>query len=409
MDARQQSFRGRFPNLWTTWVTLRLEIAGLALVSTIAAVLLLAMALYTGRFQPTATVVVDAPRTGLVLDPDAAVRMRGVVIGRVAAVEPHDGRVRLRLALDPDLLRMVPENTLVDIRSTTVFGAKYVNFVPPAAPSPRPLAPGALIRGESVTVEFNTLFQRLSMLLAAVEPAKVNATLAALSAALQGRGDTFGDLLARTDGLLRELNPSLPQLGRDMAATAGVAGLYADTAGELLRTVDNVTGTGVTVADQAADLDEMLLNVLGLAETTDAVFTENERQLATAARLLRPGTELLHDYRPVLRCVIMGITSVMPLANTIFGGMKPGAVFNSNFMLASEPYKYPEDLPKVNATGGPDCSGIEQRMPGSHADYVVTDTTEGAPFVPPTSARMHANPPAVFDIFFGGLPGVGHR
>ncbi|MEV0030102.1 MCE family protein [Nocardia sp. NPDC050793] len=74
----------------------------------------------------------------------------------------------------------------------------------------------------------------------------------------------------------------------------------------------HATATGVTVADRAADLDEMLLSVLGLAETTRAVFTENEQQLATAARLLRPGTELLDDYRPVLRCVIMGITSVMP-------------------------------------------------------------------------------------------------
>ncbi|WP_435591566.1 MCE family protein [Nocardia sp. bgisy118] len=409
MDARQQSFRGRYPNLWATWVTIRLKLAGLALVSTIVAVLFVASALYTGRFEPTATVVVDAPRTGLVLDPDAAVRLRGVDIGRVAAVEPHDGRVWLRLALDPGLLRMVPENTLVDIRSTTVFGAKYVNFVPPAHPSSRPLAPGALIRGESVTVEFNTLFQRLSTLLAAIEPARLNATLAALSAALQGRGDTLGDLLARTDAVLRELNPSLPQLGLDMAATAEVTGLYADTAGELLRTVGNATATGVTVADRAADLDEMLLNVLGLAETTRAVFTENEQQLATAVRLLRPGAELLHDYRPVLRCVIMGITSVMPLANAIFGGMKPGAVFNSNFMLASEPYKYPEDLPKVNATGGPDCSGIEQRTPGSHADYVVTDINEGPPFVPPTSAQLHTNPQTVFEIFFGGLPGVGRR
>ncbi|WP_067843566.1 MCE family protein [Nocardia lijiangensis] len=149
--------------------------------------------------------------------------------------------------------------------------------------------------------------------------------------------------------------------------------------------------------------------MLGLAETTRAVFVENEQQLATAARLLRPGTALLNEYRPVLRCVIMGVTSLMPLADAIFGGMRPGAVFNTNFLLASEPYRYPEDLPKVNATGGPDCSGIDQRTPGSHADYVVTDTSEGAPYVPSTSARLHTNPQTVFEIFFGGLLGVGRR
>ncbi|TQM33324.1 phospholipid/cholesterol/gamma-HCH transport system substrate-binding protein [Nocardia bhagyanarayanae] len=409
MDARQQSSRGRFPILWATWAVVRLKVAGLAFVSMIAVVALLAMSMYAGRFESTATVFVDAPRSGLVLDPDAAVRMRGVEIGRVAAVEPHADRVRLRLELDPELLRMVPENALVDIRSTTVFGAKYVHFVSPAAPSPRSLAPGALVRAESVTVEFNTLFQRLSTVLAKVEPGQLNATLAALSAALQSRGELLGDLLARADATLRLLNPSLPQLGRDMAATAEVTDVYADTAGELLRTVDNATVTGATVADRAADLDEMLLNVVGLAETTRAVLTESEQPLATAVRLLRPGSALLNEYRPALRCVITGIASVMPLAEAIFGGMVPGAVFNTNFMLASEPYQYPEDLPKVNATGGPDCSGIDQRTPGAHADYVVTDTSEGALFVPSTSARLHADPPTVFEIFFAGLPGVARR
>ncbi|MCP2315011.1 phospholipid/cholesterol/gamma-HCH transport system substrate-binding protein [Nocardia amikacinitolerans] len=409
MDARQQSSRGRFPILLATWAMVRLKLAGLAFLSVIVAVALLAMSMYAGRFESTATVLVDAPRSGLVLDPDAAVRMRGVEIGRVAAVEPHADRVRLRLELDPELLRMVPENAMVDIRSTTVFGAKYVHFVPPAAPSRRSLTPGTLVRAESVTVEFNTLFQRLATVLAKVEPGQLNATLAALSAALQGRGELLGDLLARADVTLRQLNPSLPQLGRDMAATAEVTDLYADSAGELLRTIDNATVTGATIVDRAADLDEMLLNVVGLAETTRAVLTESEQPLATAVRLLRPGSALLNEYRAALRCVIVGIASVMPLAETIFGGMVPGAVFNANFLPASEPYQYPEDLPKVNATGGPDCSGIEQRMPGAHANYVVTDTAEGSPYVPSTSARLNTNPPKVFEIFFAGMPGVGRR
>ncbi|MCP2289755.1 hypothetical protein ACFYT3_26630 [Nocardia amikacinitolerans] len=107
--------------------------------------------------------------------------------------------------------------------------------------------------------------------------------------------------------------------------------------------------------------------------------------------------------------MIVGIASVMPLAETIFGGMVAGAVFNANFVAASEPYQYPEDLPKVNATGGPDCSGIEQRMPGAHANHHVSDTAEGSPYVPSTSARLNTDSPKVFEIFFAGLPDVGRR
>jgi phospholipid/cholesterol/gamma-HCH transport system substrate-binding protein len=73
-------------------------------------------------------------------------------------------------------------------------------------------------------------------------------------------------------------------------------------------------------------------------------------------------------------------------------------------MYGAQPYEYPDDLPKVNATGGPRCAGILDRIPGDHADYVVTDTNEGAPFTPSTAVMLHA--PKVFQILFAGLPGV---
>ncbi|BAD57437.1 MCE family protein [Nocardia farcinica] len=409
MDAGQSDSHERYVLLRTAWSLLRLKVAGLAMVTVLLAVVLLALAMFTGRFQSTAVVTVDAPRSGLVLDPDAKVRMRGVEIGRVAAIEPAAGRVRLTLALDPELMRMVPENALVDIRSTTVFGAKYVNFVAPPQPSDRPLRAGALVRGESVTVEFNTLFQRLSTILSRIDPAELNATLSAIGQALHGRGETLGDLLARADAYLREMNPTLPALRADMAATAQVGHLYADTAPELLHTVDNATGTATTLTEHAAEFDEVLMNVTGLAQTAGTVLAENEGRLAESLGLLAPTTGLLNRYNPVFYCIVTGVASVLPQGEAIFGGNQPGAAFNTNFMLGGEPYSYPEDLPKVHATGGPSCAGITDRVPGSHADYVVTDTSEGAPFTPSTGIRWLDDPPRVFEIIFAGLPGVGRR
>nr|WP_067862252.1 MCE family protein [Nocardia shimofusensis] len=384
---------------------LRLKAAGLVFVAAGVVVILLALAAFTGRFQNTAVVAVDVPRSGLVLDPDAEVRMRGVEIGRVAAIEPASDRVRLTLELDPALMRMVPDNALVDIRSTTVFGAKYVNFVDPPQPSATSLSEGALIRAEAVTVEFNTLFQRLSTILGRIEPSKLNATLAALGQALQGRGATLGELLERADAYLREMNPLLPTLRADMAATAQVTGIYADTTSDLLRTVDNATVTSAALADHSADFDEVLMNVTGLAQTVGTVLSENEQNLADSLALLAPATALLHRYSPALNCVVNAVVTVLPQGEAVFGGNQPGAAFNTNFMFGAEPYKYPEDLPKVNATGGPDCTGLVDRAPGAHSDYVVTDTNEGMPFVPSTSSQWINDPQTVFEVFFGKLLG----
>nr|WP_324188056.1 MCE family protein [Nocardia higoensis] len=405
MDPRQHIPRNRHSHLRRVWEALRLKAAGLVFVAAGVVVILLALAAFAGRFQDTAVVTVDAPRSGLVLDPDAEVRMRGVEIGRVAAVEPHSDRVRLTLELDPALMPMVPENALVDIRSTTVFGAKYINFVDPPQPSAASLSDGALIRADAVTVEFNTLFQRLSTILARIEPSKLNATLAALGQALRGRGATLGELLERADTYLREMNPTLPTLRADMAATAQVAGIYADTTPDLLRTVDNATVTSATLADHSADFDEVLMNVTGLAQTVGTVLSENEQNLADSLALLAPATALLHRYSPAVNCVVNAVVTVLPQGEAIFGGNQPGAAFNAHFMFGAEPYRYPEDLPKVNATGGPDCTGLVDPAPGSHSNYVVTDTNEGMPFVPSTSSRWIHDPRTVFEVFFGELLG----
>ncbi|MFC9892747.1 MCE family protein [Nocardia sp. NPDC127579] len=387
--------------------TMKLKLAGAAMVLTLAALVAVAMVMFVGGFTTTETVTVTAPRSGLVLDIDAKVKVRGVEIGRVASVDHADDASRLRLEIDPDKLKLVPENVGVDIRSTTVFGAKYVNFVLPDQPSKTALKPGAVIAGSKVTVEFNTLFQHLSDLLAKVEPDKLNATMAALGTALGGRGEKLGELLTTSNTYLKDLNPYLPTLQTDLDKTATVTGIYGDTAGDLLRTLDNATTTSRTFAEEAGNVDEVLTNVIGLADTTGSLLRDNESRLITALDLMTPTVQLLYDYNEGTECLINAIGEMMPLADQIFGGMYDGVGMNTNFQMGSKPYTYPDDLPKVNATGGPHCEGVNNRVPESHAPYIVTDTSEGAPHVPnATPMRLHDNPPKVFQILFSGLPGV---
>lgn len=381
------------------------KLAALALVGLLVAGAALAIALFQGAFTNTATVLIDAPRSGLVLDPDAKVKVRGVEIGRVADISLHDDGAQLRLEVDPDQLKLVPANAGVDIRSTTVFGAKYVNFIVPEQPATTSLAPGSTVAASSVTVEFNTLFQHLSDVLAQVEPEKLNATLTALGTALEGRGDKMGDLLVRSDRYLRELNPYLPTLQSDLDKTAAVTDLYSEVTDPLLRTVDNATVTSQTIAEMQGQLDNVLVNVIGLSDTVGSVLRENEHDLVTALDLLRPTTGLLFDYAPALGCIIDGLGPLMPIAEEMMGGRLPGVGMNASFMLGAKPYSYPDDLPKVNATGGPHCEGVVDRVPNSHSDYVVTDTSQGAPYTPNTSHEFNGLP-RVFQLLLDGMPGV---
>ena len=84
------------------------------------------------------------------MNPDAKVKMRGVQVGKVDSIDSlPNGQAALHLAMDPSQLHLIPANVLVDITSTTVFGAKFVELVPPAEPSAQPLHAGQVLEANT--------------------------------------------------------------------------------------------------------------------------------------------------------------------------------------------------------------------------------------------------------------------
>ena len=75
--------------------------------------------------------------------------------------------------------------------------------------------------------------------------------------------------------------------------------------------------------------------------------------------------------------------------------------------LCAAIYRYPDDLPKVGAEGGPTCmaglSNVNQRTP---APFYVADTSD-RPYQPRTSPQV--NPKRLFQLMFGEYPGPGPK
>src|SRR6266403_5812963 len=135
-------------------------LTGLVMVVAIVAIVVLAAGLFRGGFTETVPITVVSQRAGLVMNPDAKVKLHGVQVGKVTSIEERpDGTAALQLAMDPSQLEIIPANVTVDIAAPTVFGAKSVQLVPPADPSPQHLRSGQVLDAKSVTVETNTLFE----------------------------------------------------------------------------------------------------------------------------------------------------------------------------------------------------------------------------------------------------------
>jgi phospholipid/cholesterol/gamma-HCH transport system substrate-binding protein len=338
----------------------------------VVVIVALSVNLFRGGFTETVPVTVVSDRAGLVMNPDAKVKMRGVQVGTVASIEDRpDGKAILHLAMDPSQLHLIPSNVHADIASTTVFGAKYVQFVAPAQPSAQPMRAGQVLDTKSVTVEINTVFEELTSVLSKIEPVKLNQTLGALAMGVNGRGKKIGQTLADFDHFLATLDPSLPNLGHDISVAPEVLRAYGDAAPDLISTADSATKISQTFVDEQKNLDAVLVSAIGLADIGNDVIGTNRQPLTDVLHLLVPTTDLLSEYAPGLNCALGGI---LALANTPPLPV-PGILISTSFPLAAERYRYPGHLPKVAATGGPHCAdqGLPDLPPNFQPPFLVTD------------------------------------
>jgi virulence factor Mce-like protein len=346
------------------------RLTGLAGIVAAAAVIAVAVALFQGDFTKSVPVIVVSPRAGLVMNPDAKVKMRGVVVGKVDSIQERpDGHAVLNLAMQPSQMHLIPANVLVDIASTTVFGAKSVELVSPADPSPQPLQAGAVIQNKDVTVEINTVFQQLTSVLSGIDPAKLNETLGAMASAVNGRGHKIGQMLSDLDAFLATQEPSLPALSHDLETLPAVANAYADAAPDLLATADNSIRISKTIVDEQRQLDAFLVSTIGLADFGNDVIGGNRQPLTDVLHLLVPTTDLLNEYHQALWC---GIAGSLPILHAR-PNSHPSLVAKAGVELGIERYRYPTNLPKVAATGGPQCYDLPNVPYNVAPPFVVAD------------------------------------
>jgi virulence factor Mce-like protein len=345
-------------------------LTGLATVIVIATIVAVAVGLFQGSFTESTPITVISSRAGLVMNTDAKVKMRGVQVGKVASIESRpNGQAVLHLAMYPSELHLIPANVLVDITAPTVFGAKFVDLVPPAEPSGQSLHAGQVLDSQHVTVEINTLFQQLTSVLGKLDPAKLNETLGAIAQALSGRGAQLGQALSDLDSFLAKLDPSLPALSHDIAVSPAVFNAYADAAPDLIKTAGNAAKISQTIVDEQHNLDALLISAIGLADIGNDVLSTNRKPLTDVLHLLVPTSDLTNEYNKALWCSFAGLARIAhnpPLP-------EPSIAISASLVWGGERYRYPTNLPKVAATGGPQCLDLPRLPFNTSPPFVVTD------------------------------------
>ncbi len=337
------------------------KLGGLIFVLLCVVIVVLVLLQFRGTFEPKTELTMMSDRSGLSMDPGSKVTYNGVEIGRVGDVTEvtvgDTPKAKITLDVNPKYIHLIPQNVDAKIQATTVFGNKYMSFTSPKNPVKQRITSGDVIDVSHVTTEFNTLFETLMSVSEKVDPIKLNQTLTATAQALQGLGDRFGQSIINGNQILDDINPQMPQIRRDNQLLADLGEMYADAAPDLFDGLSAQRGHHRAHPQRAAGQHRPG------ADGLDRVRQHRRRHLRArrpvpdprrrgpdphAQQLLdeySPGVVLHHPQLPRRRAEDRGFAWRQRL-------LAEHALARSRF--AGNAYVYPDNLPRVNAKGGPE-------------------------------------------------------
>jgi phospholipid/cholesterol/gamma-HCH transport system substrate-binding protein len=159
--------------------------------------------------------------------------------------------------------------------------------------------------------------------------------------------------------------------------------------------------TARALNDQRANIDTALMAAIGFGNTAADSFERGGPYLVRGAEDLLPTTKLLDDYRGMIFCTARNYAEVGPRIASSLGGHNGYALASSGtVLLPGNTFVYPDNLPRVNARGGPEGRpGCWQKVTKDlyPFPYLVMDT--GSSIAPYNHAEFAS--PLVTDYVWG--------
>lgn len=317
----------------------------------------LTYAVFTKKFADYDKVTLQTSSVGLQLPDRADVKIRGVIVGEVLDMQAVEGGgAELTLGLYQDKRTSIPANVTASIVPKTLFGEKYVSLVIPESGPSGTIQAGATITKTELGTEVEEVLADLYPLLQTVQPADLNATLTALSTALEGRGSQLGENLAVVDSYLKRINPQIPALIEDLRLTAQTSDLYSDILPEVAQILDDTVVTTGTLEEKEATLNSALRDITAFADTARGFLDRNGALIKEANELTTAQLRVLSHYAPEIPCVFGALNNISPRIASMFRGYELHIVLET---LPHQPRKYEVgDQPKFADFTGPRCYNL---------------------------------------------------
>ncbi|MER7078729.1 virulence factor Mce family protein [Saccharopolyspora kobensis] len=384
--------------------TLRRRALGLAFLLCMVLFVSLTVATYQKAFTSSVDVVLKAASTGNQLLPESDVKVRGMVVGRVVDVKSTGDGAELHLALEPDKVRHLPSNVSARLLPRTLFGERYVSLELPEQAATTTLAAGDVIEQDrtSAGIELEKVLADTMPVLQAVHPDDLAVTLNALDQALAGRGEQLGETLSQLNTYLDGLNPSVPDLQRNLKELVGVAETYEQAAPDVLEALDNFSTTARTLVAQRENLKTLTDQLTTTAGDTTTFLENNRQNIIQLGEAQRPTLDVLAKYAPEYKCFLDEMAAYVPRIRKVFGEGtdEPGLHITLEVVAHRGKYRPNQDEPVFADKRGPRCYNL-MPLPDPIPEYPPDGPFEDGSVPPAPSHQVDKglNPPQMGEGF----------
>jgi phospholipid/cholesterol/gamma-HCH transport system substrate-binding protein len=372
------------------------RLVGVVFLVVLALLMSLAVAVYQKAFTRDMAVTLVAGTAGNQMHRDADVKMRGVVVGQVRQISSNGATARLQLAIQRRYVSMLPSNMTAQLLPTSFFGNRYVALIMPSAPSTSRMSDGSIIQLDrsAAALQVDKVLADMMPLLTAVQPEKLAATLTAISQALQGRGEQFGQTLVKLNQYLSEFNRNLPELTEDINQLVTVARAYSQAAPDIVDALDNFRVTTQTIIDQRTNLQALYKSISTTSADLETFLRKNQNTIIRLSASSRASLQVLARYSPQYPCVLAELAAFVPVMDKLLGKgtNQPGLHVKVKSVPSRGAYVPGKDTPKFQTGGGPHCyptdrpfTGVGGVGPGQPAATV--STTSGGLGLPNSAAE----------------------
>lgn len=178
---------------------------------------------------------------------------------------------------------------------------------------------------------------------------------------------------------------------------------YSFAAQNILTVLDSFSTTSVSISSQAQALNEVLLSAVGFSQSGINLLGGNQPNLVRAINTLESTTGLFNKYSPTFTCLFQGAQWFLENGGRdALGGNGKSVVMDAALLAGDDPYRFPDNLPIVNAKGGPggkpSCGSLPDPSKNFPVKYLVTDTGFG------TGLDVRPNPGIGFPGFNNYFP-----